>query len=61
MSPDELKKNVSTILQLPNHTQLYLVLKVNGQLLLKLADVEDEKSAPEIQRLFEEFLKKKQK
>lgn len=58
MSPDELKKNVSTILQLPNHTQLYLVLKVNGQLLLKLADVEDEKSAPEIQRLFEEFLKK---
>lgn len=55
MSPDELKKNVSTILQLPNHTQLYLVLKVNGQLLLKLADVEDEKSAPEIQRLFEEF------
>lgn len=40
----------------PHHTQLYLVLKINNELVLRLADVEDEKTAPEIQRLFEEFL-----
>ena len=56
MTSDELKKAVSTVLEQPRHTQLYLVLKINNELVLRLADVEDEKTAPEIQRLFEEFL-----
>lgn len=56
MTSDELKNTVSTILEEYHSTQLYLVLKVNKELVLKLADVEDEKAAPEIQRLFEEFL-----
>ncbi len=56
MTSDELKKAVSTVLEQPHHTQLYLVLKINNELVLRLADVEDEKTAPEIQRLFEEFL-----
>lgn len=39
-----------------NSCRHYLVLKINNELVLRLADVEDEKTAPEIQRLFEEFL-----
>lgn len=50
MTSDELKKAVSTVLEQPHHTQLYLVLKINNELVLRLADVEDEKTAPEIQR-----------
>lgn len=57
MTPDELKNTVSTILEQSHYTQLYLVLKVNNELVLRLADVEDEKAAPEIQRLFDGFLK----
>ena len=53
MTSDELKKAVSTVLEQPHHTQLYLVLKINNELVLRLADVEDEKTAPEIQRSFE--------
>ena len=57
MTSDELRSVVSIILEENHSTQLYLVLKINKELVLRLADVEDEKAAPEIQRLFEEFLK----
>lgn len=56
MTEDELKNAVSTVLEQPHYTQVYLVLKIEGELVLRLADIEDEKTAPEIQGLFEEFL-----
>ena len=56
MTSDELKGAVSTILGQQHSAQLYLVLKVNDELVLRLADIEDESTAPEIQHMFEEFL-----
>ena len=56
MTSDELKGTVSTILRQQHSAQLYLVLKVNDELVLRLADIEDESTAPEIQHMFEEFL-----
>ena len=56
MTSDELKEEISAILEQPHHTQLYLLLKENDDLIMKLANLEDNKTAPEIQRLFENFL-----
>lgn len=47
MTSDELKGTVSTILGQQHSAQLYLVLKVNDELVLRLADIEDESTAPE--------------
>ena len=56
MTQDELKNAVSTVLEQPHSTQLYLILKVNDELVLRLADIEDDNTAPEIQHMFVEFL-----
>ena len=56
MTSDELKGAVSTILGQQHSAQLYLILKVSDELVLRLADIEDESTAPEIQHMFEEFL-----
>lgn len=56
MTSDELKGAVSTVLGQQHSTQLYLILKVSDKLVLRLADIEDEITAPEIQHMFEEFL-----
>ena len=56
MTQDELKKAVSTVLEQSHSTQLYLILKVNDDFVLRLADIEDENTAPEIQHMFEGFL-----
>lgn len=55
MTQDELKNAVSTVLEQPHSTQLYLILKVNDELVLRLADIEDDNTAPEIQHMFVEF------
>ena len=56
MTQDELKNAVSTVLEQPHSIQLYLILKVNDEFVMRLADIEDESTAPEIQHMFEEFL-----
>ena len=56
MTTDELKKALSTILKKPHCTQLYLILKINEKLVVRLADIEDEQTEPEIQSMFEGFL-----
>lgn len=56
MTSDELKGTVSTILRQRNSAQLYLILKVGDEFVLRLANIEDESTAPEIQHMFEEFL-----
>ena len=47
---------MSTILGQEHSAQLYLILKVDDELVLRVADIEDESTAPEIQHMFEEFL-----
>lgn len=56
MTTDELKKALSTILEKPHCTQLYLILKINEELVVRLADIEDEQTEPAIQSMFEGFL-----
>lgn len=56
MTSDELKGAVSTILGQRNSAQLYLILKVGDEFVLRLANIEDESTAPEIQHMFEDFL-----
>ena len=48
MTSDELKGAVSTILGQRNSAQLYLILKVGDEFVLRLANIEDESTAPEI-------------
>ncbi len=56
MTSDELKDAVSTVLGQSGSAQLYFVLKVNDKFSLRLADIEDENTEPEIRELFEGFL-----
>lgn len=56
MTSDELKNAVSTVLEQPHYTQLYLILKINNELVMRLANIEDAETAPEIQNMFEGFL-----
>lgn len=56
MTSDELKKAVSAILGQEHSTQLYFILKVNENFILRLADLEDANTAQEIQSMFEKFL-----
>ena len=56
MTSEELKNAVSNVLGQPYSSQLYLILKVDGKFILRLADIEDEKTAPEIQQMFVKFL-----
>lgn len=56
MKPETLKHEITSILEKPHTTQLYLILKVNDELIMRLADVEDQSTAPEIQRMFVGFV-----
>ena len=42
MTQDELKMRCPLCWNNPHSTQLYLILKVNDELVLRLADIEDE-------------------
>lgn len=56
MTSEELKNAAVSVLEKPYHTQLYLILKVGDELIMRLADIEDENTAPEIQRMFVGFI-----
>lgn len=56
MTSDEVKKTIADILEEKHSTQLYLVFKIKEEFVIKLADIEDEITAPELQKLFEDFL-----
>lgn len=56
MTSEELKNAAVSVLEKPYHTQLYLILKVGDELIMRLADIEDENTAPEIQRMFVGFV-----
>lgn len=56
MTSEELKNAAVSVLEKPYHTQLYLILKVGDELIMRLADIEDKNTAPEIQRMFVGFV-----
>lgn len=56
MTSEELKKAAVSVLGKPLHTQLYLILKVGDELIMRLADIEDKNTAPEIQQMFVGFV-----
>lgn len=57
MTSDELKLSLSNILKEPCTAQMYLILKINNDFILRLADIEDETTEPELKHMFEDFLK----
>lgn len=56
MTPDELKKSMVATLTKNDHSQLYLIMKNDDKLIVKLADIENENTGPEIHRIFANFL-----
>lgn len=56
MTIEEIKDNLSTLLGQPYTVQVYFVLKQDGNLVLRLADIEDEKTEPEVDKLFLEYM-----
>jgi hypothetical protein len=56
MTIEEIKDKLSTLLGQPYTVQVYFVLKQNGNLVLRLADIEDEKTEPEVDKLFLEYM-----
>lgn len=56
MTIEEIKDKLSTVLGQPYTVQVYFVLKQDGNLVLRLADIEDEKTEPEVDKLFLEYM-----
>lgn len=56
MKIDELKGKISELLGGPYAVQVYFVLKHDANLVLKLADIEDEKAEPELDKLFCKYI-----
>lgn len=56
MTIEEIKDKLSTLLGQPYTVQVYFVLKQDGNLVLRLADIEDEKTEPEVDKLFLEYM-----
>lgn len=56
MTIEEIKDKLSTLLGQPYTVQVYFVLKQDGNLVLRLADIENEKAEPEVDKLFLEYM-----
>ena len=56
MTIEEIKDKLSTLLGQPYTVQVYFVLKQDENLILRLADIEDEKTEPEVDKLFLEYM-----
>ena len=56
MTIEEIKDKLSTLLGQPYTVQVYFVLKQDENLILRLADIEDEKTEPEVDTLFLEYM-----
>lgn len=59
MTVNEFKDKISNIMKCPISSQVYLVLKENDLFNVKLADIEDDIAAPEIQNMFSEYIRNK--
>jgi hypothetical protein len=56
MSNNTIKEELSVILESIYSTQLYFVLKSDGEYSIRLADLEDENTAPEIQNMYVSYI-----
>lgn len=56
MTIEEIRDKLSTLLGQPYTVQVYFVLKQDENLILRLADIEDEKTEPEVDKLFLEYM-----
>ncbi len=56
MTTDELKTTITEILGHDYSSQVYFVLKQGDSLVLRLADIEDEKAAPEIKAMYTNYV-----
>lgn len=56
MTIEEIKDKLSTLLGQPYTVQVCFVLKQDENLILRLADIEDEKTEPEVDKLFLEYM-----
>lgn len=56
MTPDELKKSITATLTKDGSSQLYLVMKNDNKLIVKLADIDNKNTDKEIYRMFRFFL-----
>ena len=56
MTIEEIKDKLSTLLGQPYTVQVYFVFKQDENLILRLADIEDEKTEPEVDKLFLEYM-----
>lgn len=56
MTPDELKKSITATLTKDGSSQLYLVMKNDDKLIVKLADIDNKNTDKEIYRMFRFFL-----
>lgn len=56
MTPDELKKSITATLTKNGSSQLYLVMKNDDKLIVKLADIDNKNTDKEIYRMFRFFL-----
>lgn len=52
MKIEELKANIDSVMNASYSLQLYFVLKQDNQFVLRLADLEDDSAAPELEKLF---------
>lgn len=57
MSIEEIKNAIAEILRNPSAAQIYFVLRHENVFIVKLADIENEKTAPEIKKMFHDSLK----
>lgn len=56
MTADELKAKITEILGNDYSSQVYFVMKQGDSLVLKLADIEDDKAAPEIKSMYKNYI-----
>jgi hypothetical protein len=57
MKIEDLKANIDAVMNDSYSLQLYFVLKQNGEYVLRLADLEDDSAAPELETLFADNIK----
>lgn len=59
MTIEELKDKMETVFADAYSAQMYFVLRRNGEFLIRLADIDDESTEPEIAKLFSDYAREK--
>ena len=57
MDVEKLKDNIESVFSSASTVQVYMMLKQEDEFVLKLANLEDDKTEPEVRNLFEGYVK----